>query len=404
MIIGIVGKPSVGKSTFFKAATLSEVDIANYPFTTIKPNHAVGFVKILDVAQEEQFGKIANPRMGYVAGKYRFVPIDLIDVAGLVPDAHKGEGMGGQFLSDLNQADALVHVIDVSGSINAKGEAVEAGSYDPANDIKFLEIELDYWYLDILKKGWEKLARQAQQEKQEPFKVITKQMSGLGVTETIAKKSLKTIGLEKESPGTWSEDQLLKLASELRKHTKPMIIAANKCDSPIGFKNYNKLREDFPQYNIIPTSAEAELALREAGKKELVDYIPGEKDFVITKKGETGLSDKQKQALEFIRKNILSTYVGGTGIQSVLNMVVFGILKRKAIHPGGVGKLEDKDGNVIPDCFLMKEDATALDFAFALHTDFGKNFIKAVDVRTKLPVGKDHVLKNLDIIEIMAGK
>ena len=143
MIIGIVGKPSVGKSTFFKAATLSEVDIANYPFTTIKPNHAVGFVKIPDAAQEAQCGKVSNPRMGYVQGKWRFVPVDLIDVAGLVPDAHKGEGMGGQFLNDLNQADALIHVIDASGSVNARGEPVEAGSYDPANDIKFLEIELD---------------------------------------------------------------------------------------------------------------------------------------------------------------------------------------------------------------------------------------------------------------------
>lgn len=404
MIIGIVGKPSVGKSTFFKAATLSEVDIANYPFTTIKPNHAVGFVKIHDVAQEEQFGKIANPRMGYVQGKWRFVPVDLIDVAGLVPNAHKGEGMGGQFLSDLNQAAALVHVIDASGSVNEKGEPVEKGSYDPANDIKFLEVELDYWYLGILKKGWEKVARQAQQEKQEMFKVIAKQMSGLGVNESIAKKGLKESKLNDVTPHTWTEEQLLQLARLLREQTKPMIIAANKCDSPEGFKNYNKLREEFPQYTIIPTSAEAELALREAGKKELITYIPGEKDFTITKKGEKELSKQQKQALEFINKNILQVYTKGTGIQSILNIVVFKILKQKAIHPGGVGKLEDSDGNTLPDCFLMKEDATALDFAFQLHTDFGKNFIKAIDVRTKLPIGKDHVLKHLDIIEIMATK
>src|SRR6056297_1897289 len=146
MLIGIVGKPSVGKSTFFKASSLSEVEIANYPFTTIKPNHAVGFVKIKDVAQD--LGKIANPRMGYVKDKFRFVPVDLIDVAGLVPDAHKGEGMGGQFLNDLNQANALIHVIDVSGSVNEKGEDVEVGSYDPAKDVAFLENELDYWYLE----------------------------------------------------------------------------------------------------------------------------------------------------------------------------------------------------------------------------------------------------------------
>ncbi len=404
MLIGIVGKPSVGKSTFFKAATLSEVDIANYPFTTIKPNHAVGFVKIKDAAQEEQFGKIANPRMGFVQGEWRFVPVDLIDVAGLVPDAHKGEGMGGQFLNDLNQANALIHVIDVSGSVNEKGEPVGAGNYDPANDIKFLEVELDYWYLDILKKGWEKLARQAQQEKQEIFKAVFKQMNGLGVTEDMAKQSIRELGLEGTPAINWSEKQILKLASLLRSKTKPMVIAANKCDSSIGFKNYNRLRDEFPNYTIIPTSAEAELALREAGKKELIDYIPGSLDFKTTPKGEQELSEQQKSALNFIKENILSKYVSGTGIQSVLNNVVFGILKMKAIHPGGVGKLEDSDGNVLPDCFLMKPDATALDFACRLHTDFGKYFIKAIDVRTKLPVGKDHVLKHLDIIEIMSSK
>lgn len=404
MLIGIVGKPSVGKSTFFKAATLSEVEIANYPFTTIKPNHAVGFVKILDAAQEPQFGKKANPRRGYVQGKWRFVPVDLIDVAGLVPDAHKGEGMGGRFLNDLNQADALVHVIDASGSVNARGEPVTPGSYDPANDIKFLEIELDYWYLDILKKGWEKLARQAQQEKKEIYKAIHAQMSGVGVNEEIAKQAVRKSELETIAVKDWSEEQLLKLASELRQQTKPMVIAANKCDHPAGKENLTKLKEQFPKYTIIPTSAEAELALREAGKKELINYIPGEQDFTITEKGEQTLSEQQQKALEFIKANVLKGYEEGTGIQKILNTVVFDLLKRKAIHPGGVGKLEDSNGNTLPDCFLMKGDATALDFAYALHTDFGKNFVKAVNVRTKLPIGKDHPLNHLDIVEIMATK
>lgn len=404
MLIGIVGKPSVGKSTFFKAATLSEVDIANYPFTTIKPNHAVGFVKIKDAAQEEQFGKVANPRMGYVQGKWRFVPIDLIDVAGLVPDAHKGEGMGGQFLNDLNQADALVHVIDISGSVNARGEPVTPGSYDPANDIKFLEIELDYWYMGILKNGWEKLARQAQQEKQAIYKAIYKQMSGLGVSEEKAQLAVRKIGLENKAVKDWSEEELLKLASALREQTKPMVIAANKCDTPSGLENIQRIKDEFPNYIIIATSAEAELALREAGKKDLINYIPGEQDFTITEKGKEILSEQQQKGLEFIKETVLQKHEKGTGIQAVLNEVVFGLLKRKAIHPGGVGKLEDSNGNTLPDCFLMKKDATALDFAYALHSDFGDNFVKAINVRTKLPVGKDHSLNNLDIIEIMSSK
>jgi len=151
MLIGVVGKANVGKSTFFKAATLMDIEIANYPFATIKPNHGVGFVKVKDAARD--FDKTANPREGFVQDEFRFVPIDMIDVAGLVPGAHEGKGMGSQFLDDLRQADALIHVIDVSGSTNEKGEPIEIGSYDPANDVKFLEEELDYWYLTILKKG-----------------------------------------------------------------------------------------------------------------------------------------------------------------------------------------------------------------------------------------------------------
>jgi ribosome-binding ATPase len=404
MIIGIVGKPSVGKSTFFKASTLSEVEIANYPFTTIKPNHAVGFVKIKDVAQEPQFNKIANPRAGYVLGPWRFTPIDLVDVAGLVPGAHKGEGMGGSFLNDLNQANALVHVIDVSGSVNEKGESVEAGSYDPTKDITFLELELTHWYEKILKNGWDKFVRVMLQEKADVAKAIAKQMSGVGVTETIAINALKTTKLLDKHTKDWDEQEAFKLAGELRKRTKPMIIAANKADHPLGQKNLKRLQEEFKEYIIIPTSAEAELALREAQKKELINYIPGDNDFSITPKGNELLSEQQKKGLEFIKEQVLKTYPQGTGIQAVLNAIVFDILKMKAIHPGGVSKLEDKNGNVLPDCFLMKQNATAIDFAYALHTDFGKNFVKAINVKTKLPIGRDHILEHLDIVEIMSTK
>ncbi|MGM5481648.1 MAG: redox-regulated ATPase YchF [Nanobdellota archaeon] len=402
MIIGIVGKPSVGKSTFFKAATLSDVDIANYPFTTINPNRAVGFVKIKDVAEE--FGKKANPRMGYVQGPWRFVPVDLLDVAGLVPDAHKGEGMGSQFLDDLNQADALIHVIDASGSVNERGEAVEPGTYDPTKDVEFLELELDYWFKNILAKGWEKFTRVVQQEKRDIHKAIAKQMSGVGVSEESAEDAVKEAGL-KEKPATeWTEQDLLSLSRVLRKRSKPMIIAANKCDHKIAPEHIKKLHDKFPEYSIIPCSAEGELALKEAAKNDLIKYVPGQREYSVTELGQEKLNEKQKQALAFLKASLLDNYETGTGVQHVLNEVVFGILKRKAIHPGGVNKLEDKDGNVLPDCFLMEEEATALDFAYRLHSDFGDNFVKALDVRTKRPVGKDHILKDLDIIEIMSSK
>lgn len=398
MLIGIVGKPSCGKSTFFKACTLADVDIANYPFTTIKPNHAVGFVKIVDPAKD--FNKVSNPRMGFCKNGFRFVPIDLIDVAGLVPDAHKGEGMGAQFLSDLNQADALIHVIDVSGSTNEKGSPVKALSYDPANDIKFLENELDHWYLGILKKGWDKFARQVQQEHRDINKALGKQLSGLGVNEDIVKQSLKELNLDEFKFINWTEEELFNLSSLLRKKTKPMLIAANKIDVPGAKENFNRLVKEFPNYKIIGCSAVSELALREADNHKFIEYISGDNDFKII--DDTKLNENQKKGLETIKKTIQLN--NSTGIQNVLNESVFNLLNMIAICPGGVSKLEDSEGRVLPDCFLMKRGTTALEFAFRLHTDFGDKFIRAIDVKTKRTVGKEHVVNHLDILEIVADK
>ncbi len=163
MIVGIVGAPNKGKSTFFKSATLADAAIGNYPFTTIEPNEGIGYVRVPCI--DKELNTQCTPREGFCVNHIRYVPIKLLDVAGLVPDAHKGKGMGNEFLDDLSQADVLIHVIDVSGSTNEKGEVVQALSHDPAGDIKFLEIELDMWYLRILKKGWEQFARKIHQEK-----------------------------------------------------------------------------------------------------------------------------------------------------------------------------------------------------------------------------------------------
>ncbi len=389
MLIGLVGKPNAGKSTFFKAATLMDVLIANYPFATIKPNHAMAYVKIKDLAAE--FGKVSNPREGYVKKEFRFVPFELMDVAGLVEGASEGKGLGNEFLNDLSAADAFIHVVDVSGETDGEGKPTT--NYDSASDIRLIENELDKWYCGILKKIWVIFARKTEMEHVELAKALAKQFSGLKVTVEDVEHVLRETKLPIEKPSHWTEEQLFLFAQHLRKYTKPMIIAANKIDRPNGEKNYNKIKAEF-DYPIVPCFADGELALREADKHGLIEYVPGENDFEIKK----NLNDGQKKAIDNIKK-VLDKH-GSTGVQEVLNKTVFEVLKYVAIYPAGA-KLSDSKGNVLPDCFLMPPNSTALDFAFRLHTDIGRDFVKAIDVRTKKAVGKDYILKSGDGLEIM---
>ncbi len=391
MLIGLVGKPSCGKSTFFKACTLADVLIAAYPFATIKPNHGIGYVKINALCKE--LGVQCNPRAGYCVNGKRFVPVELMDVAGLVKGASEGKGLGNQFLDDLTSADAFIHIVDVSGETDAEGK--ETKGYNPVQDVQMLENELDLWYLGILKKVWKSFAKKVQSSKQEFAKAVAVQFSGLKVREEDVKQVLLKGNYNVQKPVEWSEEELLKFAHELRHLTKPMLIATNKCDKESSRANIDNLKKNYPELIIIPCSADSELALREASKVKLIDYVPGDSDFSI--KGD--LSDKQKSALKSIKKNVLKVY-GNTGIQEVLNSVVFDLLKHIAVFPAG-GKLTDSKGNVLPDCFLIPNGSTALDFAYIIHTDLGEKFIKAIDIKTKKAVGKEHKLKHRDGVEII---
>jgi ribosome-binding ATPase YchF (GTP1/OBG family) len=389
MLLGLVGRPNAGKSTFFKAATLVDVLIANYPFATIKPNTGIAYVQIPDLAAD--FGKVSNPREGYVKQGKRFVPFQLMDVAGLVEGAHQGKGLGNAFLSDLSAADAFLHVVDMSGETDSEGKPAE--NHDPAQDIQIIERELDLWYHGILGKVWGVFARTLEMQKQKFEQAVAKQFSGLKVTEDDVRAVVLKSGLNPEKPTAWSGEDVFRFAQSLRKYTKPMIIVANKVDRPNGKANYERIKQTFA-YPIIPVFADGELSLRQADKAGLIEYLPGASSFTLKE----GLNEKQKEALKIIQE--LMTTFGSTGVQAVLNLAIFDVLKYVAIYPAGA-KLSDSKGNVLPDCYLMPPGSTALDFAYRLHSDIGRDFVKAMHIKTKQAVGKDYVLQSGDGLEIL---
>ena len=390
--IGLVGKPSVGKSSFFNAATMNNIPEAEYPFTTVEPNIGEAFVRV--ECPDKQFNKTCDPRTGFCTDSKRYTPVKLVDVAGLIPGAHKGKGLGNKFLSDLNEADVLIHVVDFSGKTDSEGEPSE--NHDPRKDIDFLEEELDMWYLEILEKALEKFEKQ-RHDKQKIEEVVSEQMSAFKTDKNQVRQVIKSQGLSKK-PKEWSEEEKKSFAKEMRKRTKPMVIAANKMDLEEAKKNFDEIKSEkkYQDLTIVPVSVHAEKALKKADEAGVIDYLPGESSFKVLE----NVSGKQKQGLEKI-KEFLDEY-GGTGVQESLEKALFKELNLMPVFPVGSKNLGDEKGNVLPDCFLVPEKTTAKEFAYHVHTDLGDNFLYANDKKTGRRVGSDKEVSSGDVLEIVS--
>ncbi len=398
--VGIVGKPSSGKTSFTNAACMTDFKVGSYPFTTIEAN--VGVTHVRTACACADFDVEDDPQNSICIDRVRLVPIKLIDVAGLVPGAHEGRGMGNQFLDDLRQADVLIHIVDASGALDSEGQEVDAGSHDPINDVKFLEDELTEWMLGIMQKDWRRITGRVRSEGAKLEELLLEKLSGLKITRVHILKAMRNSNLKAETVDKWTDEETRVFVRTLQKIAKPIIIAANKIDRPNAEDNLKRLQEEFPDYLVVPVSALAEKVLKDLEQKRVIKYIPGDDDFQVLTSD--SLNENELAQLEKIKENILKKY-GGSGVQNILNRAVFDYLHMITVYPvHDSNSLSDSDGNVLPDVYLVPEGTTAKEFAGHIHTDLMESFIHGIDARTKMRISDKHELKDRDVIKIVSAK
>ena len=393
MQIGLLGKTNVGKSTFFSAATESPAQIGNFPFTTIEPNVGIAYVKS-DCACKH-FG-ISHENQLCINGT-RFIPVKLIDVAGLVPGAHEGKGLGNKFLDDARQAEALIHVVDIAGSTDIQGQPVPIGTHDPKEDVEFVEEEFDQWFKQILLREWEKLTKEIEQKRTKLVEGIARRFSGLAIKEYDVHEVLQKFNLISKNPNDWNDSDITTFVKELRRKTKPILIAANKADLCKDLKIVNDIQKNT---KTVICSAETELILKKAAKAGLVNYVVGNENFTLNDNVE--VSTQQQKALDLVKTILLK--IKSTGVQSVLDSAIFDLLKLIVVFPvEDESRLCNKDGEVLPDAKLLPLNSTAKDLALTIHADIAKGFLHAINVKTKQRIGADHQLKHGDVIKIVSS-
>ena len=388
MKVGLVGKPNAGKSTFFTAVTSATAQIGDYPFTTIDKN--VGIAHVRKPCPSKDLNLEPNPNNSLSIEGVRYIPIEVIDVAGLVPGAHEGKGMGNKFLDDLRQADVLIQVIDSSGNTDLEGNATSGAN--PIDEINFLKNEICEWIGEITIRNWSRSARAVESgEKIENF--LSERLAGLKfsrehVVTALRKAKISTPVMK------WGKEEGRIIAEILQEIAKPIVIAANKAD--ISSKGNLETLSD---KGAVITVADYELALKKAAEVQLIEYNPGESDFTIS--GDK-LTEGQKSALQKI-KDYLKIY-NSTGVQDCLEKAVVEKLDLVAVYPvEDETHFTDGQGRVLPDAFLLPRGSTAIDLAYKVHSDIGDSFIRAIDCRSKRIIGKDHELQDGDIIKIVAG-
>ena len=395
--IGLIGKTNTGKTTFFNAATLGTAEISTYPFTTKQPNYGIGYVLTPCVCKE--FGVKDNPRNSKCINGWRHIPIELIDLPGLIKGAWAGKGLGNQFLSVASQSDVLLHVVDASGSVDEEGRLTEPGTGDPLADYYDIEEELVMWFMKLIDRSTDRITRSLKKGKELP-EAMEEVLRGVKVNREHIRQALIQSNLEKKDFENWTPMDDKRFATALREISKPTLIVANKMDLDTAPDTFKKLRDQLTDKIVVPCSAEAELILRRAEQKKLIRYIPGEEEFEIV--DESKLTERQRWALDFIRRRVLDEYMR-TGVQFALNVAVFKLLKMNAVYPVyDIQKLSDRHGNVLPDVYLMPDGADVRELAQVIHSELAKGLLYAIDARTGLRLPANYKLKDRDVLSVVS--
>ena len=396
--IGIIGKTNTGKTTFFNAATLQSAEVSTYPFTTKKPNLGQAQVRTICVCRE--LGVKDNPRNSTCIDGARFIPIQLIDLPGLIKGSWEGKGLGTQFLSVASQADALIHVADASGSVDAEGKITKPGMGNPIADVYDIEEEIVRWFAKSIEKTIQK-AKKPSKKGSDLEQVVAQDLAGMKITRSHITKALEASSLASKDPGKWKREDVWEFAKRIREVSKPTLILANKMDLAPGEKNYARLIKEFGQAIVVPASSDAELALRRAEQAGYVEYVPGEELFKV--KQAEKLTPDQKEALTYVEQRVFSRWIR-TGVQFALNATVFKLLDMNVVYPvEDEDKLSDRKGNVLPDALLIPNNASVSDLAAEIHTDLAKSIIYAIDARTKIRLPTDYTIRDRDVVKIVAA-
>jgi hypothetical protein len=385
--LALAGKPNAGKSTFYRAATMADVDVANYPFTTIDANRGVTYARARCPCLDR------DERCGNCSDGKRYVAVELVDVAGLVPGAHEGRGLGNQFLDELTNADAILNVVDASGGTDEEGEPVEIGTYDPLDEVDFIEREMDLWLAGIVDRNWESIERKSRSPDFEIDEALADLLTGFGASEYEVAAALRELDYPAD-PIQWTATEKEALAREIRERTKPIVLVANKADVAPP-ENLGRMRDTGEL--VVPTTADGELALRRGAEAGVVAYDPGDDDFEIV----GDVTGGQRKGLEQIRE-VVETH-GGTGVQQAIDTAVYDLLDHVTVYPvQNESKWTDGQGETLPDAFLLPRGSTPKDLAYAVHSDIGDGYLHAVDARSNRRISESYELEEGDVIKIVS--